>query len=85
MTMIGDTVTALRGDAETAVKQVALTAAGRARADGQDSSRSRSDGEQRQAHLPATAQELVAKLNDGQGTHRQADQRRRRCTASCRT
>jgi phospholipid/cholesterol/gamma-HCH transport system substrate-binding protein len=67
MMMIGDTVTALRGDAETAVKEVSLTA--------QDAhalmDKVRPDLEAMASNgnrISHDSQELVAKLNDGQGT-----------------
>jgi len=67
MMMVGDTVMAIRGDAEKAVKQVALTA--------QDAhallDKVRPDLEAMASNgnrISHDSQELVAKLNDGQGT-----------------
>jgi len=67
MMMIGDTVMALRGDAELAVKEVSLTA--------QDAhalmDKVRPDLEAMASNgnrISRDSQELVAKLNDGQGT-----------------
>jgi phospholipid/cholesterol/gamma-HCH transport system substrate-binding protein len=67
MMMIGDTVTALRGDAETAVKEVAGTAQ-----DAHALLNTLTPDLEAMARngrvISADAQDLTAKLNDGQGT-----------------
>ena len=68
MMSIGESVVALRGDAEIAMKEVAVYCRGGARAARHDEAGPRGDRSERAAASPADTRELMAKINSGQGT-----------------